>query len=249
MIGIIPAGGLGSRLAPLRYAKELLPIVYRARGPGESTALDAGEVHPRPVIALSLDQMERAGVTECAIVISEAKLELVRVLGEHVGAVRLAYVVRAVARGLADAIDAPAVWIAERAACLALPDTVIEPPDALAQVRDELEQRGADLVLGVFPTAHPEELGPVLVDADGTVVSVLDKPAATDLRNTWGLAAWSPRFGALLHAAVVADPGVVLGAVFQRAVDAGLRVRAVTFATGRFLDVGTPAGLAAALQR
>lgn len=237
MIGILPAGGLASRLAPLRYPKELLPV-----------AIDDDGV-PRPVIACSLAQLARAGVTECCVVVSEQKLELVRVLGERHAGVVLAYVVRSVPRGLADAVDAPYAWIGERAACVALPDTILEPADALAQVRQELERSGADLVLGVFPTDSPREFGPVRIASDGRVVEVQDKPAETDLANTWALAAWQPTFGALVHAAVAADVGANLGLCYQRAVERGLHVRAVTFDAGRFLDTGTPAGLRAALLR
>jgi glucose-1-phosphate thymidylyltransferase len=233
---VIPAAGLGTRLAPLGYPKELLPIVYRAG--------QAGPI-PQPVIIASLEQMQRAGVVDGIVVIAEWKLELVRVLGQRAGGVGLAYVVRSVPRGLADAIDATHPWTHDRDVCLALPDTVIAPDDALAQVVAALGSN--DLVLGVFPTEHPEQLGPVRVGDDGRVLEVLDKPAQTDLRNTWGVAAWSPKFTALLHDAVARDATVVLGAVFDRAVKEGLAVRAVAFPAGRMIDVGTSEGLAAAL--
>jgi len=242
MVGVIPAGGLGTRLAPLGYPKELLPIVY---------AGDDGRAVPRPVLLSSLDQMRAAKVEQCVIVIADWKLELVRVLGERQAEISLAYVVRAVPRGLADAIDATHAWLADRDVCLALPDTLLEPADALDRVGAALVSTGADLVLGVFPTDHPELLGPVRVDAGGRVLAVQDKPASVDdtMRNTWGIAGWTPRFSALLHDIVAANPGVILGSVFQRAVAEGMDVRAVTFDDGSFIDVGTPEGLAAAFAR
>jgi glucose-1-phosphate thymidylyltransferase len=237
-VGVIPAAGLGTRLMPHGYPKELLPIVVRTAD---------GSV-PQPVVISSLEQMRRAGVTECAVVIAEWKLEIARVLGERAADVALAYVVRSVPRGLADALVAPGPWIRGRDVCLALPDTLITPDDALAQVVTELGTSGADLVLGVFPTEHPEQLGPVRIADDGRVLEVLDKPASTDVRTTWGIAAWSPRFTELLTDAVRTEPTITLGAVFARALTAGLGVRAVWFPAGRFLDVGTPAGLAKALR-
>jgi len=242
-VGIIPAAGLATRLLPLAYPKELLPIVYTAQD---------GELVPRPVLQASIDQLRRAGVRQCVIVIAEWKLEIARVFGDGSAlGVALSYVMRPVPRGLADALLAAEPWLADRDVCLTLPDTLIAPDDALARVRTERERSGADLVLGVFPTDHPEQLGPVRVDPHGDVVEVLDKPAATDLRNTWGMAMWSPRFTTLLAAEVAAatDAKPVLGAVFQRAIDAGLRVRAVTFGDGRFVDVGTSQGIAEALGR
>jgi glucose-1-phosphate thymidylyltransferase len=104
----------------------------------------------------------------------------------------------------------------------------------------------ADLVLGVFPTPTPEQLGPVRVDSDGRVTQILDKPKTTDLKNTWGMAVWSPRFTGLLHEEVAKSPEdakPTLGSVFQQAVDRNFNVRALLFDDGRYLDVGTPDGL------
>ena len=237
VVGVIPAAGLGSRLGSHGYPKELLPITFD------------GETTPRPVVLASLEQMRRAGITRCAIVIAEWKLDLVRVLGERAAGVALAYVVRAVPRGLADALLAAAPWVGDRAMCLALPDTLVAPEDAIARVRAEHAATGADVVLGVFPTDVPEQLGPVRIGSDGTVLEVQDKPAATDLRNTWGVAVWSRSFTDVVAAAVAAGEQPVLGELFQRAARSGLEVRAVPFPDGNFLDVGTPVGLAAALTR
>jgi glucose-1-phosphate thymidylyltransferase len=174
----------------------------------------------------------------------------VRVLGDGAASgVALAYVVRSVPRGLSDALDAAWPWMRDRDVCMTLPDTVVAPADALARLRVERERSGADLVLGLFPTDKPEQLGPVRVGSDGRVLEVQDKPASTDLCNTWGMAVWSPRFTELLHASVAADATPVLGTLFQRAVDDGLVVRALSFEDGSFDDLGTPEGLAQAIAR
>jgi len=81
------------------------------------------------------------------------------------------------------------------------------------------------------------------------VIEVQDKPAETDLANSWALAVWGPAFAELLGDAVKRNPAQTLGAVFQQAVDAGLNVRAVWFEGGAFYDVGTPKGLAEALPQ
>ena len=241
-VGVIPAAGLGTRLLPLAYPKELLPITY---------AHGDGTVVPRPVLQASIDQMRRAGVAECVVVIAEWKLEIARVFGDGAAlGVALAYVMRGEPRGLADAVVAATRWTRDRDVCLTLPDTIVAPDDALARVRAERDASGADLVLGVFPTPHPEQLGPVRIGPAGEVLEVQDKPATTDVCNTWGMAMWSPRFTALLAREVAAAPDdakPVLGAVFHRAIAEGLAVRAVWFETGRFLDVGTSDGLAEAL--
>jgi glucose-1-phosphate thymidylyltransferase len=156
--------------------------------------------------------------------------------------VDLAYLHRAVPRGLADAIDAAFSWVQDRYVCLALPDTIFRPVDAIASIRDTLLDRDADVVLGVFPTDRPQELGPVRMDADGRVTEVLEKPPRADVRNTWGVAVWAPAFTSLLRTCAEQGPGLEglsVGSVFNRAIHEGLKVHAVSFAAGSYIDFGT----------
>ena len=127
-----------------------------------------------------------------------------------------------------------------------MPDTIFEPVGALKAVREELLSKQADLVLGVFPTPSPEQLGPVRMAGDGRILEVLDKPEKTDLLNTWAVAAWSPRFSELLHEQIAASDAkdVVLGEMFDLAHRVGLNARAIEFSAGAFHDLGTRAGLA-----
>ena len=76
------------------------------------------------------------------------------------------------------------------------------------------------------------------------VTEVQDKPAQTDLANSWGLAIWSAKFSDMISAAA---PNANLGLLFHQAVQSGLNVIACPFAGGEFHDVGTPKGLAEAL--
>jgi glucose-1-phosphate thymidylyltransferase len=242
-IGVIPAAGIASRMAPLDYSKELLPITYVADG--------GGALRPMPVIEASFRQLRTAGIDRCAVVISDRKPELMRYLG-HGGGIGLdiAFLNQSRPDGLAAAVALSVPWTGDANACLLLPDTIVRPDDALRQVCAAFESHDADLVLGVLPTQRPQELGPVRFDADMRVLEVQDKPAATDLDNSWALAVWSPRFSQLLKAAVAQAPpdaGPALGSVFHRAIGAGLKVRAVWFAQGQFFDLGTPRGLAEAL--
>jgi glucose-1-phosphate thymidylyltransferase len=241
LIGVIPAAGQGSRLAPFTYPKELLPIVYRKVGS------DSNVLTPRPVLQFSLEEMKSAGISECVMIIAHWKLEIARVFSDgSASGVSLSYVMRNTPRGLADAVDAAYPWVRDYDVALTLPDTLVFPRDALRQMWGEHLRLQSDLLLGVFPTNKPQELGPVRVDADGKVVEVLDKPKTTDLRNTWGLAIWSPRFSALLHERVTTAPEgdqPNLGLTFHQAVQAGLNVRALCFDAGEYLDIGTPEGL------
>jgi glucose-1-phosphate thymidylyltransferase len=236
-VGIIPAAGLASRLGPLGYPKELLPITY-VQGEG-------GHLRPLPVIEASLRQLRTADITRCMVVTSERKPELAQYLGSG-GAIGLdiAYVQQSKAEGLAAAVALTVPWTRGSASCLLLPDTIVRPLDALKTMREAFESRGADLVLGVFPSERPKELGPVRFDADGKVTEVQDKPAQTDLANSWGLAIWGDRFSEMIAAA---PPNANLGLLFHQAAQNGLNVIACWFEDGQFHDVGTPKGLAEAL--
>jgi glucose-1-phosphate thymidylyltransferase len=236
-VGIIPAAGIASRLGPLGYPKELLPITY-VQGEG-------GHLRPLPVIEASLRQLRTADITRAMVITSERKPELAQYLGGG-GAIGLdiAYVQQTRAEGLAAAVALTAPWTSGSASCLLLPDTIVRPLDALKTMRAAFEARGADLVLGVFPTPKPKELGPVRFGADMRVTEVQDKPSETDLANSWGMAIWGTRFSDMI---VAAAPNANLGLLFHQAAQNGLAVIACWFPDGEFHDVGTPKGLAEAL--
>jgi glucose-1-phosphate thymidylyltransferase len=241
-VGVIPAAGLASRLGPLGYPKELLPITY--------VAGDGGHLRPMPVIEASFRQLREAGVDRALVITSDRKPELMQYLGNGGGiGLDLAFLQQARADGLASAVALALPWTRGANACLLLPDTIVRPETALNQVRALFESAKADLVLGVLPTGKPKELGPVRFDAAMRVIEVQDKPRETDLDNSWAMAAWGPAFADLLSGAVKRNPAIALGGVFQQAVDTGLNVRAVWFAGSAFYDVGTPKGLAEALPQ
>jgi glucose-1-phosphate thymidylyltransferase len=241
LFGILPAAGLGSRLGSFPYPKELMPVSFRRKP-------DGGAV-PFLLIEHSLEAMRLAGVHQCAVVISERKPEVLRYLGDgRAAGLSLCYLVQTEPRGLADAVDQGHNLVKALGAsvCLALPDTRFQPVTAMRAIVEEMERSRAELVLAVFPTKTASELGPVRIGAGGVVEAVFDKPASTELRNTWGIATWRPLFSELVHEAVAsAGPAQAnLGLLFQEAVRAGLRVRAVKFDAGLYEDLGTEKGLA-----
>lgn len=246
VIGILPAGGEAKRLQPLRYPKELLPIAF-ASEPGKERA------RPIPVAEYSLRAFGEAGISQCCIVIADWKTELVKYFGDGSDfGLSIAYVNQTAARGLAPAVDLCFPWVKESAVCLCLPDTVFGPRDSVGALIDDFRARESDLMLGVFPTTCPERLGPVRLNRDGTVAEVLDKPRETTLRNTWGIAVWSPAFSKFLHEALGREhekSRAPLGDYFQLAITCGLRVHGRLFPTGHYHDVGVPEGIADVLVR
>ena len=194
----------------------------------------------------SLSAMRTAGVRRCVMIIADRKTELVRYFsnGAHVG-VSIAYVDQPEPLGLAAAIDSAFDWVTDCGVCLALPDTIFSPRDALARVVEMLVDRDADVVLGVFPTSEPQRLAPVRIGPDDRVLEVLEKPASSELGNTWGVAAWTATFSEFLHSSASRLRDRSISHVFDDAVKQGLDVRAVWFPEGRYLDLGTVDNLAA----
>ena len=223
-------------MAPYRSAKELLPV-----------PLHKGEM-PQPVILGVLKAMEHARAEGAVVVISDDKSEMVAVLGtQKPTTTPLSFVVQPSPRGLPHAICCAAPLLADAHVLFAMPDTIISPHDALSQVRAAYESHAVDVMLGVFPTSEPERLGPIELGPDGKVLHIHDKPGHRQFCNTWGMACWSPRFTQFCveweaHSQDARER--VLGHVFEEARADGLKVAALMFHSGEFLDVGTPLGLA-----
>ena len=93
----------------------------------------------------------------------------------------------------------------------------------------------------------------VEIDDGGRVLSTIDKPAQTDLRLMWGACCWSPRFTALLGEFVdgteFAGKELVLGDVFDLALERGMNVVGLPFEDGKYIDIGTTDELNAALKQ
>jgi glucose-1-phosphate thymidylyltransferase len=252
--GIVPAAGAGTRLSPYRAPKELIQVGYRSA---------AGQLLPKAAIEHVLTAMAAGGADRAFVIISPAKLELLRYLGsgEHLG-LDLAYLCQETPLGMPHAIDLATPFLAGQTVSLGMPDTIVAPDDCFAQLFDFHEGTRADLSLGVFPTAEPRSLAPVVIEPGShRVLAIMDKPADPPAANTWGIAVWSPVFTELLHDYVAAGVGrgssplastaalrppggeLLLSEVFADAITAGLRVHALAFDAGGFHDIGQPANV------
>jgi glucose-1-phosphate thymidylyltransferase len=228
------------------YAKELFPLLFEG-GPRDR------EVEPRPIGELALRSIRAAGAAQCIVVVSYDKAEVLRVLGHGVGLeMSLAYVVQPKPEGLPHAVRTARPWLGEADVVFAMPDTILLPTTALADVHSERVRTQADVMLGVFPVDEPERLGPVEMDREGKVLHVYDKPSDRRWMNSWAIASWSHRFTDFCSEwdekeAQTGGGERVLGHAFEAARREGLGVRGMRFERGVFLDIGTPQGLRAAL--
>ncbi|NPU65658.1 nucleotidyltransferase family protein [Bradyrhizobium sp. 83012] len=152
MWGIVPAAGRGSRIQPLAFSKELLPVGSRS---------DNGTDRPCAVSEYLVERLILGGADKICFVISPGKSDIMEYFGDRYGSARLAYVVQPEATGLCDAVFRASTVIGERDDVLVgLPDTVWFPEAALASLPD------ADLSFLLFPVEHPEFFDAVMLDGD-----------------------------------------------------------------------------------
>ena len=182
MWGIIPAAGSGTRIQPLAFSKELLPVGSRR---------EDGIERPRAVGEYLLERMLAGGADKLCFVISPLKSDILQYFGGSFGNAALAYVIQSQPSGLCDAIFCALPLIrAEEPVIVGLPDTIWFPADALAALPDDR------LTFLLFPVERPELFDAVDTDAQGRVREIQVKSARARSNWIWG-AFKMP--GAILH--------------------------------------------------
>ena len=233
MWGIIPAAGMGTRIQPLAFSKELLPVGSEFRG---------GTERPRAVSEYLIERMVTAGVSKLCFVISPGKCDIVNFFGGHALSADIFYAVQPKPAGLCDAIfrAAPLIGMEEQV-CIGLPDTVWFPQDGLAKLPDDV------LSLLLFPVEHPERFDAVVADGNGQVAEVQVKQQNASSRWIWG-AMKMP--GSVLHALQaiwMERQDEYLGTLFNEWLRRGGKAVAVK-AGEAYVDVGTLNGYREALR-
>jgi glucose-1-phosphate thymidylyltransferase len=246
LVGIVPAGGFGKRMRPLKIWKELIPVGYKTH------IEDEKEKHvPKVIAEYTLENMINAGAEKIVMVLNEQKTELFRFFGDgsDYGS-SMAYVCQESSfpfYGMPIAFNAAYKWIRNSTVLMGMPDTIVEPFDCFEILLEMHEQKKSDLTIGVFPTNRPNRLAPVSIDpVTGRVKAVYDKPKSTKIHNTWNVAVWSGRFTELLHGYVQeyisnlenASNEMLLSDVFNQAIKENLEVYGHFFSNGWCYDLG-----------
>lgn len=171
MWGIVPAAGRGSRIQPLAFSKELLPVGSRR---------DDGTDRPCAVSEYLLERLILGGADKICFVISPGKSDILEYFGDHYGSAELAYVVQPEASGLCDAVFRASTVVGQHEdVMVGLPDTVWFPKAALQSLPE------ADLSFLLFPVEHPEFFDAVVLDGERVVQIQVKQPNASS-RWIWG---------------------------------------------------------------
>jgi glucose-1-phosphate thymidylyltransferase len=172
MWGIVPAAGIGSRIQPLAFSKELLPVGSRRDGETE---------RPRAVSEYLLERMIDAGVTKICFVISPGKSDIVNYYGGRLGPAAMCYVVQAQPSGLCDAIFTALPFIdPSEDVLIGLPDTVWFPRDGFRHLPK------ARFSFLLFPVERPEFFDAVVTDSEGRVQEIQVKQHNASSSWIWG---------------------------------------------------------------
>lgn len=172
MWGIIPAAGLGSRIQPLAFSKELLPVGSR---------IDQGVERPCAVSEYLLERMILGGADKICFIISPGKSDILEYFGDSYSGASIVYLVQPKASGLCDAIfRAQCVIAAHESVMIGLPDTVWFPKAALADLPDDI------LSFLLFPVERPEFFDAVLLDERDYVREIRVKQANAGSNWIWG---------------------------------------------------------------
>jgi dTDP-glucose pyrophosphorylase len=235
MWGIIPAAGNGTRIQPLAFSKELLPVGHRD---------DDGVQRPKAVSEYLIERLTLGGANKICIVISPGKHDILQYYGARVGNADIAYVVQPQAAGLCDALfRACAVVHPDEPVVVGLPDTVWFPRDALTRLPDD------HLSFLLFPTQRPELFDAVLLDERDRVTQIQVKSPTARSQWIWGAFKMPGRvfhdLAAFWNARERRDEylGTLVNAWLERGGEA-LGVRAGE----RYVDVGTLHGYREAIQ-
>jgi dTDP-glucose pyrophosphorylase len=183
MWGIIPAAGNGTRIQPLAFSKELLPVGSRID--------ERGVERPRAVSEYLVDRMLSAGADKICFVISPWKADILSYYGGSYGNATLAYAVQTQPGGLCDAIfQARHLIHHDEEVLVGLPDTIWFPDTALSTLPSDR------LSFLLFPVEQPELFDAVVTDRNGNVREIQVK--SPDARTSWVWGAFRMP-GSVLH--------------------------------------------------
>lgn len=165
MKGIVLAGGSGTRLHPITRAvsKQLLPV------------------YDKPMIYYPISVLMLAGIRDIQLITTpHDRDQFVRLLGDgSQWGISLSYAIQPSPDGLAQAFVIGADHIGGDCAALVLGDNIFFGHGMAGLLDDaaaEVERDGGCTVFG-YQVSDPERYGVAVLDADGTLVDIEEKPA------------------------------------------------------------------------
>lgn len=172
MLAIIPAAGRGSRIQPLAFSKELLPLGSRAVN---------GTEQPRAISEHLLDRMALAGAKRFCFVVAPGKTDILQYYGDVYCGIPIFYLIQPLAHGLCDAVFRASIHVkTNEHVLIGLPDTLWFPEIGLAKLPE------TPLSLLLFPVLQPELFDAVSLGPDNRVLTIAVKDSNATTEWIWG---------------------------------------------------------------
>ena len=160
MKGLILSGGKGSRLRPLTHtrAKQLIPIANK------------------PILLYAVEDLVNAGITTIGVIVNPETADEVRhALGAGVAqAAHFTFIPQASPLGLAHAVKTARQFLGDEAFVVYLGDNLLS--GGIAHVVEEHRAGDYDAGILLTPVDNPSEFGVAVLDQDGRVVRLTEKP-------------------------------------------------------------------------
>lgn len=162
-VGIVLAGGKGTRLRPLTNAvsKQLLPV------------------YDKPLIYYPLDTLRKFDINEVLIICMPDQLDLYKKsLGDgSVWGMKFSYIKQEEPRGLADAFILGEEFIKGRNVTLILGDNIFIGNNFIRHSNETIQRDGANMIYG-YKVQNPQQYGVIEFGAHSTrnVKRVIEKP-------------------------------------------------------------------------
>lgn len=241
LLGIIPAAGLGSRLQPLPFSKELYPVGIR---------MIDNSLRVTPIAFHLIDAFKQAEVSQLYFVVGPQKTDIPRYFlnGSQFG-VQFSYLYQPKPKGMVDALAQVTPWLQadeEALVFIGMPDTYFQPSNLFMKMKEAmLRNPELHVVLGIFPASSWWKLGMVHFrlqeDGTGEVIDIEDKPKVRPTTNyAWGTAVWRIRFQRYLtrcQAEYEGENELVLSDVLLNAKRDGMKVGCIV--GSEYEDLGT----------
>jgi glucose-1-phosphate thymidylyltransferase len=160
MRALVLAGGAGTRLRPITYtsAKQLVPV--------------AG----KPILFYGLEQLAAAGITDVGIVVGDTQAEIEAAVGDGSAfGLQVTYLRQEAPLGLAHAVLTAEAFLDGDDFVMFLGDNLIEGGIEDLVAAFEADRPAAQLLLK--RVADPERFGVAVLDANGAVERLVEKPA------------------------------------------------------------------------
>lgn len=173
IIGILPMAGLGSRIQPLAFSKELYPVSFQKKH--------------FAVSEFSVRAMLQAGADEIKIVVRPEKLDIVKYYSTINAPVSFYSHHPSIPYSLPESSLYPLNALNDDDICLfGLPDTIFSPSTAYVKVLSQLKT-GADICLGLFEVEDASKYDSVARDSNDNVTGVLVKQSPPLSNWIWGI--------------------------------------------------------------